>query len=82
MSLEPLNFDIHVGQRLSVLRGQQNLNQGQLSAKSGIPLAQIQQYETGEKRMKPDELWQLSQVLDVEVGRFFDGLVASYSDAS
>jgi len=82
MSMEPSNFDAHVGERLSQLRIERKLSVAQLSEETGFPVEDIQNYEHGDKRIQPDDLWELSKILRVDVGAFFDGLKPTYSDAS
>ena len=82
MSLEPANFDAHVGQRLSQLRTERKLSVAQLSEEIGLPVEDIQNYEHGDKRIRPDDLWELSKFFGVDVGAFFDGLRSTYSGAS
>lgn len=82
MSMEPSNFDAHVGQRLLQLRTERQLSVAQLSEKSGLPSDDLVNYEHGVKRIQPNDLWELSKILRVDVGAFFDGLQPTYSDAS
>ena len=74
MSMVPPNFDAHVGKRLSQLRTERKLSVAELSVKSGLSAEDIQSFEHGKKRIKPEDLWELSKFFDVDVSDFFDGL--------
>ena len=82
MSVEPPNFDAHVGKRLSQLRTERKLSVAELSDRSGLAAEDIQSFEHGKKRIKPDDLWELSKFFGVDVGDFFDGLPSRYSGVS
>lgn len=50
------------------------MTQQQLAEKVGIKFQQIQKYETGANRVSASRLWDISEVLDVPVSFFFEGL--------
>ena len=50
------------------------MTQQELGEKVGIKFQQIQKYETGANRVSASRLWDISQVLEVPVTYFFDGL--------
>ena len=52
------------------------LSQKDLADAIGIRFQQIQKYECAGNSLKASRLWQLSQVLQVPVTYFFDGLPA------
>jgi len=66
--------DLHVGQRVRQRRWLLGMTQEQLAEKVGIKFQQIQKYETGANRISSSRLWDISEVMDVPVSFFFDGL--------
>ena len=64
--------DVHVGKRIRHRRWLVGMTQQQLAEKVGIKFQQIQKYETGMNRVSASRLWDISDVLDVNVGFFFD----------
>ncbi|MEM8784969.1 MAG: helix-turn-helix transcriptional regulator [Pseudomonadota bacterium] len=80
MSDEPLQpriakrVDEHVGERIRERRTLLGLTQEQLAAALGISYQQVQKYETGSNRVSAGRLFEISNVLGLEVGFFFDGL--------
>lgn len=66
--------DVHVGKRLRHRRWLVGMTQQQLAEKVGIKFQQIQKYETGANRVSASRLWDISEVLDVPVSFFFEGL--------
>jgi transcriptional regulator with XRE-family HTH domain len=51
------------------------VTQQQLAESVGIKFQQIQKYEAGANRVSASRLWDISRVLSVDVGFFFEGLV-------
>lgn len=66
--------DIHVGKRIRHRRWQVGITQQQLAEKVGIKFQQIQKYETGMNRVSASRLWDISDVLDVKICFFFNGM--------
>ena len=66
--------DVHVGKRVRHRRWLVGMTQQQLAEKVGIKFQQIQKYETGANRVSASRLWDMSEVLDVPVSFFFEGL--------
>ena len=66
--------DVHVGKRVRRRRWLVGMTQQQLAEKVGIKFQQIQKYETGANRVSASRLWDISEVLDVPVSFFFEGL--------
>lgn len=66
--------DLHVEQRVRQRRWLLGMTQEQLAEKVGIKFQQIQKYETGANRISSSRLWDISEVMDVPVSFFFDGL--------
>ena len=66
--------DIHVGQRVRQRRWLLGMTQQQLAEQVGIKFQQIQKYETGSNRVSSSRLWDISEVMEVPVSFFFEGL--------
>ena len=66
--------DVHVGKRIRHRRWMNGTTQQQLAEAVGIKFQQIQKYETGMNRVSASRLWDISQVLEVPVSFFFDGI--------
>lgn len=50
------------------------MSQEKLGAELGVTFQQVQKYERGANRVGASRLWALSQVLEVPVSFFFEGL--------
>lgn len=68
--------DVHVGKRIRHRRWMNGTTQQQLAEQVGIKFQQIQKYETGMNRVSASRLWDISNVLNVPVSFFFEGLDA------
>ncbi len=68
--------DVHVGKRIRHRRWMNGTTQQQLAEAVGIKFQQIQKYETGMNRVSASRLWDISNVLNVQVSFFFEGLDA------
>ncbi|MDH5187865.1 MAG: helix-turn-helix domain-containing protein [Rhodospirillaceae bacterium] len=68
----PRPVDQHVGHRLRQRRTLLGLSQEKLGEAVGLTFQQIQKYERGANRIGASRLFQLSQILDVSVGYFFE----------
>ncbi|WP_044562673.1 helix-turn-helix domain-containing protein [Azospirillum sp. B4] len=73
----PNPIDIHVGNRLRLRRTLLGLSQEILGEAVGITFQQLQKYERGMNRISASRLFNLSQVLGVPVGYFFEDLPAT-----
>jgi len=69
-------IDVHVGTRVRLRRQVMNMSQEKLGDQLGVTFQQVQKYERGSNRVGASRLWKMSEVLDVPVGFFFDGLGA------
>lgn len=72
----PNLVDIHVGSRVKLRRMLVGLSQEKLGVSMGLTFQQIQKYEKGMNRIGASRLFRLSQILDVPVQFFFDGMPA------
>ncbi|PHR93819.1 MAG: transcriptional regulator [Robiginitomaculum sp.] len=70
----PNPVDIHVGTRVRLRRQLLKMSQEKLGDQLGVTFQQVQKYERGTNRVGASRLWRMSQVLDVPVSFFYDGL--------
>ncbi len=70
----PHPVEVHVGSRVRLRRTLLGMNQTQLGEALGVTFQQLQKNESGFNRIGASRLWQISQVLDVPVSYFFEGL--------
>ncbi len=66
--------DVHVGKRIRHRRWMSGTTQQQLAEAVGIKFQQIQKYETGMNRVSASRLWDIANVLNVNVSFFFEGI--------
>ena len=69
---KPNPVDVHVGGRLRLRRTLAGMSQEKLGEAIGLTFQQVQKYERGANRIGASRLFDLSRVLDVPVGFFFD----------
>lgn len=67
-------IDAHVGARLRLQRTLRGLSQEKLGEALGLTFQQIQKYERGSNRIGAGRLYEISRVLDVPIGYFFESL--------
>ncbi len=65
-------IDVHVGARLRARRTLLGLTQMALGDAMGMTFQQQQKYEAGGNRISASRLYELSKILDVDIGYFFD----------
>jgi transcriptional regulator with XRE-family HTH domain len=68
----PHPVDVHVGSRLRQRRTSMGMSQEKLGDAIGLTFQQVQKYERGTNRIGASRLFELSRVLDVPVGFFFE----------
>ena len=66
--------DVHVGKRVRLRRTLLGMSQEQLGASLNITFQQVQKYERGANRISASRLWDIGQILDVEISYFFDDM--------
>ena len=66
--------DAHVGKRVRLRRTLLGMSQEQLGASLNITFQQVQKYERGANRISASRLWDISQILDVQISYFFDDM--------
>ncbi|WP_152047925.1 helix-turn-helix domain-containing protein [Aureimonas psammosilenae] len=77
MSSRSNPVDVHVGNRLRLLRLQKGMTQEELGSLVGVSYQQIQKYETGSNRISASRLYFLAMQLSVGPEYFFGDLDAS-----
>ena len=70
----PSPIDKHVGSRVRMRRIMLAMSQHKLGTALGLTFQQVQKYEKGAARIGASPLQQISQILQVPVAFFFDGL--------
>ncbi len=73
----PNPVDVHVGQRLRLRRTLLGLTQEKLGEALGVTFQQVQKYERGSNRIGSSRLFDLSRILDVSVGYFYEDMPES-----
>ena len=69
---KPDPIDAHVGSRVRLRRMLVGMSQERLGESMGLTFQQVQKYEKGANRIGASRLHQISKLLDVPVGYFFD----------
>ncbi len=75
-------IDVHVGARLRTRRTLLGLSQTALSDVIGLTFQQLQKYERGSNRISASRLYDLSQMLGVDIAYFFDEMDQAAQRAS
>jgi transcriptional regulator with XRE-family HTH domain len=78
----PNPVDVHVGARVRLRRTLLGLSQEKLGEAIGLTFQQVQKYERGANRIGSSRLFDLSRVLDVPIGFFFDEMPADVAASS
>lgn len=78
----PNPIDVHVGSRVRLRRTLLGMSQEKLGEAIGLTFQQVQKYERGANRVGASRLYDLSRVLDVPVGFFFDEMTEEVAGAS
>ncbi|HEY9550231.1 MAG TPA: helix-turn-helix transcriptional regulator [Kiloniellaceae bacterium] len=78
----PNPVDVHVGSRVRLRRTLLGMSQEKLGEAIGLTFQQVQKYERGANRVGASRLFDLSRVLDVPVGFFFDEMPAAVAASS
>ncbi len=69
--MQSIEKKLKLGKKLKKIRIENGIKQKQLALKLGISFQQLQKYESGENRITAGRLWQISQILQVEIQSFF-----------
>jgi transcriptional regulator with XRE-family HTH domain len=78
----PNPVDVYVGARVRLRRTLLGMSQEKLGEAIGLTFQQVQKYERGANRIGSSRLYDLSRVLDVPIGFFFDDMPASIAASS
>ncbi len=70
----PNPVDVHVGKRIRERRLSLGMSQEKLGDYLGLTFQQIQKYEKGTNRISASKLWAVSNLFEVPIEWFFDGL--------
>ena len=71
---EPNPVDVHVGKRIRLRRTILHITQQQMAEMLGLTFQQVQKYEKGMNRVGASRLWDISRVLEVPMGFFFEDM--------
>ncbi len=74
-------FDKAVGQRLRRLRTLRGMTQQDLAARLGVSFQQVQKYERGANKLSFERVWHLSDMFNVPLSSWADGVAAGQTDA-
>ena len=74
--------DVHVGKQIKQARILSGMTQTDLADALKVTFQQVQKYERGANRVSASRLWDLSQILKVEIGFFFDNMNDQTKNAS
>ncbi len=72
--MSPAEIDQHVGRRIRLLRKASDLSQEKLADRIGVTFQQVQKYERGANRVSASKLYQIAEVLQVDIAVLFEGL--------
>ena len=78
----PNPIDLYVGSRVRMRRSLLGMSQERLAAELGVTFQQVQKYERGLNRIGASRLWDLAQVLGVNVDFFYQDIDTQTSDQS
>ena len=70
----PSSTDVHVGARVRMRRMMLSMSQEKLGDALGLTFQQVQKYEKGTNRISASKLQEISQILQVPVSFFFEGV--------
>ena len=79
---EPNPVDVHVGKRIRLRRTILHITQQQMAEMLGLTFQQVQKYEKGMNRVGASRLWDISRVLEVPMGFFFEDMDADVASKS
>ena len=79
---EPNPVDVHVGKRIRLRRTILHITQQQMAEMLGLTFQQVQKYEKGMNRVGASRLWDISLVLEIPMGFFFEDMDADVASKS
>ena len=78
----PNPIDVYVGSRIRMRRMMLGMSQEKLAASLGLTFQQVQKYEKGANRIGSSRLHLISEILDVPVSFFFEGVAGAGDSTS
>ena len=78
----PNPIDLYVGSRVRMRRTLLGMSQEKLASELGVTFQQVQKYERGLNRIGASRLWDLAQVLGVNVDFFYQDIDSETSNKS
>ncbi len=78
----PNPIDVHVGSRVKLRRTLLGLSQEKLGEAIGLTFQQVQKYERGLNRIGASRLFDISKVLEVPIGFFFEEMKEGVAERS
>tara|TARA_B100001123_G_scaffold129116_1_gene149987 strand:+ start:427 stop:885 length:459 start_codon:yes stop_codon:yes gene_type:complete len=70
----PQSVDLHVASQVKRRRMLMGLSQKDLGASLGLSFQQVQKYESGANRITAGRLYNISEILEVQIDYFFEAL--------
>jgi transcriptional regulator with XRE-family HTH domain len=67
------DVDSHVGARIRARRDEMSMSQTNVADRLGLTFQQVQKYERGYNRVSASRLYDLTEILDVDIAYFFEG---------
>jgi transcriptional regulator with XRE-family HTH domain len=67
------DVDCHVGARIRARRVELSMSQTNVADRLGLTFQQVQKYERGYNRVSASRLYDLTEILDVDIAYFFEG---------
>ena len=64
----------YVGERIKLIRKIRNVTMNDMASSLGITRKQLQNYESAQTNIGISRLWQIAQLMDVDIGFFTEGL--------
>ncbi len=74
---KPNQIDVYVGKRMRMRRTLLGLSQAEVGESLNLTFQQIQKYEQGANRIGSSRLYDLSQILNIPITYFFEGMEAA-----
>ncbi len=72
---EPNPIDVHLANRLRLIRAQCNVTQYELGELIGVTFQQIQKYESALNKISASRLYEICRVLNKPISSFFENIV-------
>ncbi|MDR0581270.1 MAG: helix-turn-helix domain-containing protein [Holosporaceae bacterium] len=67
------SIDLYIGKRVKARRFFLGISQEKLGSYLGVTFQQIQKYEKGTNRISAGTLYNIANILDVDIGYFYEG---------